>query len=169
MSLTLRVKKGEVEMITFLVGKKEINAKDSSLIKSAVMECLAHHMKTGEFVPISFGIAEFDDDLRALYDIPTVREWAKALAAECNFILAVVDARTMKWLLPCIANIEIVERKAGSTRWRIAPESEDDFVATVLQAREAVFKKLAKSEQEFKRLCDDHTARYNSVFRRDQE
>jgi hypothetical protein len=151
-------------MISFLVGKKEIDAKDPSLIKSAVMECLGHHMKTGEFVPISFSIAEFDDDPRALFDIPEVREWAKALLAECNFILAVVDARTMKWLIPCIANIEIIEWKQHSTRWRITPESEHDFMGAVVHARETVFRKLAKSDKEYERLCADHTARYNGAF-----
>jgi len=147
-----------------LIGKREIGAKDVSRVKQAVMECLAHHMKTGEFVPISFGIGEFDDDPRALFDIPQVRAWAKALMAECHFILALVDARTMKWLLPCIAEIEIIARKPDSTTWRIRPSSEHEFKSRVLEAREVVFREIAKSEKEYERLCAEHTDRYNSVW-----
>jgi len=68
------------------------------------------------------------------------------------------------WLVPCIADIEVIERKPGATRWRIAPASEDGFVQDVLHARETVFKRLARSDEEYEALCAAHTARYNAVF-----
>jgi hypothetical protein len=148
----------------YLVSKAEIDASDPSLVKSAVMGLLGRWMATDEFAPIHLGVSGFDDDPRALYEISEVRKWAKALLADCNFTLAVVDGRTMKWLVPCLADIEIVGRESGRTAWRIVPETEEQFLGEVIHAREVVYRRLAKSDQEYDRLCSEHTDRYNAIF-----
>jgi hypothetical protein len=153
------------ESRSYLVGISEINSKDTSLIEGAAMDCLYDYaMKAGEFVPVTFGISAFDNDPRALYDIPEVRAWANQLHATCPTILAVVDAQTMQWLIPCIADIEITERKGNATSWRINPKTEKQFIAHVLQVRNTTFKKIAKSEEEYIRLCAEHTQRYNAIW-----
>jgi hypothetical protein len=153
------------ESRSYLVGISEINSKDTSLIKGAVMECLSDcTVKGGEFVPLHFGISAFDDDSRALFDIPEVRAWAEQLYIVCPFILAIVDSPTMKWLVPCIADIEIIERKKKATSWKMNPKTEEQFIAHVLHARDTVFKSIAKSEEEHVRLCAEHTQRYNSIW-----
>lgn len=140
-------------MDQYLVAKRAVDARDPSLIVSAVMECLERWSTGGEFIPVNFGIDGFDDDPRPLYDIDEVRKWAAALLGQCNFILALVDGPTMTWLVPAIADIEVIERKPGATRWRIAPATEDSFVQGVLHARETVFRRLARSDEEYEVLC----------------
>lgn len=147
-----------------MIGKEEIQNLNLSRIINEFVNLLEDYKKNKELYLLSFGIGCYEDDERALFDIPEVRAWAKALIKEIPYILSVIDKSTLKWFVPCVAEIEILSRNHINTAWRIHPEAVKAFMRQTFEAQHNLFNYLSSTTEEFSRLSDDHFARFTSIF-----
>ena len=147
--------------IIHMIGADEILAKKIDRILAEFLETPEIWKATKKLQLIHFGISAYDNDPRALLDIPEVRDWAKHLHSECPYILSVIDADTLRWFLPCVAEIEIVARSSGATNWRLKSEATGPFMDSLQKATHRFYSLLASTQEEYDELTTEFFTRLN--------
>ena len=80
-------------------------------ISHIVMEELQQH---GSFQLWNLTISGYDEDPRALFEIPEVRAWCKSAHAKAPYLPCLLSERAIKWYSSCVLEIEIVRRRKRS-------------------------------------------------------
>lgn len=106
-----------------MITSQEIENSDFSRVTHAVDRCINAYKEKRELELITFGISGYENDNRALFDIPEVRKWSKAMYQAEPCVLDLLHPSSLTWLLPCIADIEIVNRTGNSTGWRFREDT----------------------------------------------
>jgi hypothetical protein len=149
-----------------MAGMEEVEQGDTSRFVKVVMDAVIAY-KNGErpFRPVHFGCSSYDDDDRALFDIPEMRAWCTKLYHELPFIFSVLDAPTIDWFLPSVAKIEVTSRTPGNIQYSYTPALEE-MVGEIMQAKKALFNGLALSQEEFDQLVEESVTRMGAVLGR---
>jgi hypothetical protein len=147
-----------------MITSQEIENSDFSRVTHAVDRCINAYKEKRELELITFGISGYENDNRALFDIPEVRKWSKAMYQAEPCVLDLLHPSSLTWLLPCIADIEIVNRTGNSTGWRFREDTREAFITQSVNMRMELCKYLAANQHEFDDLADAAFERFKSAI-----
>jgi hypothetical protein len=145
-----------------MITSQEIENSDFLRVIQASERCVDLYKEKRELELIAFGISGYENDSRALFDIPDVRKWAKAMYEAVPFVLDLVDPSTLSWLLPSIAAIEILNRTDNTTDWRFREDTRKAFIEHSVNVRIKLCNYLAANKHEFDELADAAFERFKS-------
>ncbi len=134
-----------------MLGIDEIRTRNCSTIEREVDRVISEY-RDGErpLRLIRFGISGYDNDPRALFDIPEVRSWCGALYQKLPFVFSILDTATIDWVFPAVAEIEVISRKVGNVQFTYRPSSHA-LLAEIERVGRIFFNQLTKSEMEIER------------------
>jgi hypothetical protein len=137
-----------------------ISKSDVSALERIVARGINAYRSTRARLPsILLSTNAFDTDPRALFDIPEMRKWCRVLYKRIPFIFSFVTARAYGWLLPCVAEIRIVNRRAEGTDYEFVNRSNEQLVKEILAVERQLFSSLASSADELAQLNDQSPTR----------
>lgn len=147
-----------------MITSQEIENSDFLRVTQAVTRSIDLYKEKSELELIAFGISGYENDSRALFDIPDVRKWSKAMYQAVPYVLDLLDPSTLSWLLPSIADIEILNRTGSTTGWRFREDTREAFIKHSVNIRMKLCNHLAANQQEFDELADAAFARFKSAI-----
>jgi hypothetical protein len=147
-----------------MITLQEIENSDFLRVAQAVKTCIDLYKEKRELELIAFGISGYENDSRALFDIPVVRKWSKAMYEAVPYVLDLLDPSTLSWLLPSIADIEILNPTGTTTGWRFREDTREAFIKQSVNIRMKLCNYLAANQQEFDELSDAAFARFKTAI-----
>jgi len=147
-----------------MISPQEIENNDFSKVILACKACIDVYKEKRELGLIAFGISGYENDNRALFDIPEVRKWSKAMYQAMPCVLDLVAPSTLSWLLPCVADIEISNRTDNSTGWKFREDTREAFGEHSVNVRMKLCNDLAESQQEFDELSKTTFERFKNAI-----
>ena len=147
-----------------MITSQEIENSDFSRVTDVIQQVIDTYKETRQLGLIAFGISGYENDNRALFDIPEVRKWSKAMYQAAPYALDLLHPSTLKWLLPCVADIEVVNRTGNTTGWRFREDTREAFITQSVNIRMKLCNHLAASQHEFDELADAAFERFKSAI-----
>ena len=166
----------------------------AAFVANLVKERLDAFHATGRLTPLWLGVWGYDEDPRALFEIPEVRDWCAELYQEIQGLFAFLHPDTISWLFPCLAEVEILavhekrpegplkelldrissdqkeelrQKHPGSflqTSIRFLPGT-DEIIEQVQNRTLGLLEKISTSQQELDRLVKEFETRFNQGLR----
>lgn len=106
------------KLLVYRVSRDEIMKQETDSIKAALRQCdeLDVNGKLVFNMLLLFTDA-YDDDPRALYDIPEMRQWCTKVFIELPCLFVVLEPDCVHWFFTCLAPIKIVARNMSTTKY----------------------------------------------------
>ncbi len=96
------------------IGKDDIAANDTDRIAMLVGMACTEMKELKQFPLWTLTVAGYDEDSRALFEIPEVRAWCQMIHGKQGSMLTTfLDTSSLRWYLACLFDIEIQGREAG--------------------------------------------------------
>ena len=94
----------------------------AAFVANLVKERLDAFHATGRLTPLWLGVWGYDEDPRALFEIPEVRDWCAELYQEIQGLFAFLHPDTISWLFPCLAEVCAREKTGGTSQGTAGPD-----------------------------------------------
>lgn len=152
-------------LIIHMISRDEILQDDVSRILLAAIEALGDY-KSGKrpLRTLHFATSAYDDDDRALFDIPEMRLWCQRLYRELPFIFSLLDAPTIDWFFPCIADIEVGARGKGTIQFKYKTGAFEKLFREIMDEQKTLFNYLASTQEEFDQIMMDSLKRIGAAL-----
>ena len=152
--------------IWHMVSRDEIVGCDVTRIEADAASAVRAYREGGRPLRlVHFGTGAYDDDPRALFDIPEMRSWCGKLFERAPHIVFLIDAPTMDWYLPAVVEIEVKKRGADSIEFSFPEHALFEFSVITSQAWSGLVRLLECSSEEKTQLRETFSQRYRAVVR----
>ncbi len=100
-----------------VIDKTMILNLDLSRLEKGVEMLVSRIDKDDDLGTINISVAGYEDDSRALFTIPEIRQWCAEMVQKSR-ALPFLDEETLRWCMPAIAPIEIIDANKSTTQFR---------------------------------------------------
>lgn len=152
-------------LYTYTVSPDEISSGDTSIVEGAVVNCVEVDLSGNTVLNyLMLGTSVFDNDPRALFDIPEMRKWCASLNENVPHVFCVLHPITIQWLFPCVAPIEIVARRQDNTDYIFVETDTRMLLAHLRKSARAFLGQYTSNKEETERLVKQAVDRLHQAF-----
>lgn len=143
------------DLLIFRVSETEIKNLDAHRLQSALERCMEVNLRGEvELNTLMLTTDAYDDDPRALYDIPEMRQWCEHVGINTVQLFLVLDSSSVNWFFPAVAPINIVNRTSTNTDYTFVQPQTDKLVDELEQRLRNYLATITSGESEIAQVFE---------------